>query len=57
MMYMIDFLSFCYFFFLLLIVYNCEGERRTTSFAEFISLELQSRLERWHFLTWFEQPQ
>ena len=50
MMYVFDFLSFCYFFFLLSVVYNynCEGKGRATSFAEFISPELQSRLERWH---------
>jgi hypothetical protein len=32
-------------------------ERRTTSFAEVISYELQSRLERWNFLSWIAQPQ
>ena len=50
MMYVFDFLSFCYFFFLLSVVnnYNCEGKGRATSFAEFISPELQSRLVRWH---------
>jgi hypothetical protein len=57
MMYLIDFLSFCYFFFLLFIVYNCEGKGRATSYAEAINLEFQSRLERWHFQTWIEQPQ
>ena len=55
MMYVFDFLSFCYFFFLLSVVNNCcEGKGRATSFADFISPELQSRLERWHFLTWIE---
>jgi hypothetical protein len=50
MMYVFDFLSFCYFFFLLSVVNNCncEGKGRATSIAEFISFELQSRLERWH---------
>ena len=54
MMYVLDFLSFCYFFFLLSIVYNCKRKGKATSFADFISFELQSRLERWHFLTWIE---
>ncbi len=50
MMYVFDFLSFCYFFFLLSVVNNCncEGKGRATSFADFISPELLSRLERWH---------
>jgi hypothetical protein len=57
MLYMFDFLSFCYFFFLLFIVNNCEGKGRATSFDDSISPELQSRLERWRSLTWIEQPQ